>query len=56
MSFTWLKRLQDIALRVVRPVENLPVYANNSAAVNGGLKAGEAYRTGGDPDLVCVVH
>ncbi len=34
----------------------LPTYANNAAAVTGGLGAGDLYRTGGDPDAVCVVH
>ena len=34
----------------------LPVYANNAAAMAGGLVAGDLYRTGSDPDLVCVVH
>lgn len=34
----------------------LPVYANNAAAIAGGLVVGAYYRTGGDPDLVCVVH
>ena len=34
----------------------LSVYANNAAAVAGGLAVGTFYRTGGDPDLVCVVH
>jgi hypothetical protein len=34
----------------------LPVYANNAAAITGGLTAGALYRTGGDPDVVCVVH
>jgi len=37
-------------------VVGLPVYANNAAAVAGGLTVGAFYRTGGDPDLVCVVH
>lgn len=37
-------------------VVGLPVYANNAAAIAGGLAAGDFYRTGGDPDLVCVVH
>jgi hypothetical protein len=37
-------------------VVGLPIYANNSAAVAGGLTAGAFYRTGGDPDPVCVVH
>ena len=34
----------------------LSVYANNAAAVTGGLAVGDLYRTGGDPDTVCVVH
>lgn len=34
----------------------LPVHANNAAAIAGGLVAGDLYRTGGDPDPVCVVH
>lgn len=33
-----------------------PVYANNAAAVAGGLGVGEVYRTGGNPDLLCIVH
>lgn len=35
---------------------NLPVYANNSAALAGGLQVGDLYRTGDDPDQVCIVH
>lgn len=34
----------------------MTIYANNAAAVAGGLAVGTFYRTGGDPDLVCVVH
>ena len=34
----------------------LAIYANNAAAVAGGLVAGQLYRTGADPDVVCVVH
>ncbi len=34
----------------------LPIYANNAAAAAGGLTAGAFYRTGADPDPVCVVH
>lgn len=37
-------------------VPNLPIYANNAAALAGGLTAGAFYRTGADPDPVCVVH
>lgn len=37
-------------------VNGLSAYANNAAAVAAGLNPGAFYRTGGDPDLVCVVH
>ncbi len=37
-------------------VFSLPVYANNAAAITGGLIAGNLYRTGGNPDPVCIVH
>jgi len=37
-------------------VVGLPVFANNAAALAGGLTVGAFYRTGGDPDPVCVVH
>lgn len=35
---------------------SLTVYANNAAAVAGGLAVGDFYRTGADPDPVMVVH
>jgi hypothetical protein len=34
----------------------VPAYANNAAAIAGGLTAGDTYRTGGDPDQLCIVH
>lgn len=37
-------------------VSGLQVFANNAAAITGGLVAGQLYRTGADPDLVAVVH
>jgi hypothetical protein len=37
-------------------LSQLSIYANNAAAVSGGLASGDLYRTGGDPDLICVVH
>jgi hypothetical protein len=37
-------------------VVGLPVYATNAAAITGGLTAGAFYRTGADPDHICVVH
>jgi hypothetical protein len=33
----------------------LPVYANNAAAIAGGLVAGNLYQNGADPSLICVV-
>lgn len=35
---------------------SLQVFANNAAAITGGLTVGDFYRTGADPDTVCVVH
>ena len=32
------------------------VYANNAAALADGAPIGALYRTGGDPDVVCIVH
>jgi hypothetical protein len=32
------------------------VFANNAAAIAGFLIAGQLYRTGGDPDHICIVH
>ncbi len=37
-------------------IVGLPIYANNAAAIAGGLTAGALYRTGADPDPVYVVH
>lgn len=37
-------------------VVGLPVYANNAAAIAGGLAGGDFYRTGADPDVICVTH
>lgn len=37
-------------------LHQLPVYGNNAAALAGGLMAGNLYRTGANPDPVCVVH
>jgi hypothetical protein len=46
-----------VAVRVpALNVVTMPVYANNAAAVSGGLVAGDLYRTGADPDPVMIVH
>ena len=37
-------------------VTSLSAYPNNASAVAGGLAVGDFYRTGADPDHVCVVH
>ncbi len=35
---------------------SVPIYADNASAIAGGLAAGDIYRTGDDPDLLCIVH
>ncbi len=37
-------------------VTGLQVFANNAAAVAGGLAVGRLYRTNADPDFIAVVH
>lgn len=37
-------------------VAGVPAYADNAAAIAGGLAAGNIYRTNGDPDILCIVH
>lgn len=37
-------------------LQDVPVYANNAAAVAGGLAVGRLYRNNADPDLICIVH
>jgi len=60
---SWIERkiYAEITLRVNWLLNNaaipdLPPYANNAAAIAGGLTAGDFYRTNGDPDTVCIVH
>jgi hypothetical protein len=49
-----------VTASVVAPTVKLstlpPVYANNAAALAGGLIAGQIYRTNSDPDFIAVVH
>lgn len=35
---------------------DIPIFANNAAALGGGLVPGMWYRTGGDPDFIAIVH
>jgi hypothetical protein len=39
----------------ISKLTGLSVYANNAAALAGGLVAGDFYRTSADPSVVCVV-
>lgn len=56
-----IKSNGNVGINTVLPTSKLQVvglviYANNAAAVTGGLTVGAFYRTGADPDPVCVVH
>lgn len=55
LLFFWQELVRVINNNAVA-INALPVYANNAAAVAAGLAVGRLYRTGGDPDLVAVVH
>ena len=55
LSKVWTKFFEGLSRSSAR-VEDIPVYANNAAAVAGGLSVGDFYRTGADPDSICVVH
>lgn len=60
-SIVQLKANGTIGLQVYSSKLNLAlgstsIYANNAAAVAGGLSQGDIYRTGGDPDTLAIVH
>ena len=38
------------------PLGAIPIFANNAAAIAGGLVAGHLYRSGANPDLLAIVH
>ena len=48
----WIFWFQSLVDRL----NNIPVHANNTAAVNAGLGPGDFYRTGANPDYIAVVH
>jgi hypothetical protein len=58
MTPEWFRGMVAISTNqaLLAQLSNLPVYANNAAAITGGLKVGDLYRTGANPDPVCVVH
>jgi hypothetical protein len=35
---------------------SVPIFANNAAAIAGGVPVGGLYRSGGDPDILYIVH
>lgn len=43
-------------VQAIVDMRSLRIFANNAAAVVAGLAPGAFYRTGADPDVVCVVH
>lgn len=45
-----------VIVRYIYQSLDTPIYANNAAAIAGGLTLGMLYRTGADPDTLCVVH
>ena len=62
-NYIWQRWLNSLFILVKGSVQkanpsltSLPVYANNAAAITGGLSVGQLYRTGANPDPVCVVH
>lgn len=48
--------LHPITFDYLVNLSTCPIYANNAAALAGGLVAGDLYRTNADPDPVCIVH
>ena len=53
-SGVWVRFFQMLITKEI--IKTLPIYANNAAAVAGGLSAGDLYRTNANPDPICVVH
>ena len=47
---SWKNQSPNISLT------QLQTFANNAAAVAGGLAVNQLYRDGGDPEHVCIVH
>ncbi|MFA5398661.1 MAG: hypothetical protein WC346_21785 [Methanogenium sp.] len=52
-NITIINNVNDITINCLT---GLQVFSNNASAVSGGLSSGSIYRTGADPDLICIVH
>lgn len=50
---SWLTKRVRILFNQYTNFTTLPVYTDNTAAITGGLRIGQLYRTG---DVVKVVH
>lgn len=48
--------IDDANNKFFSSLSGVPVFANNAAAITGGLASGNWYRTGGDPDYIAIVH
>lgn len=56
---TWarlLANLGDMVFTSPMTISGVQVFANNAAALAGGLTVGQIYRTGADPDVIAQVH
>lgn len=53
-NISFIPNTKDFANPIT--MTDLPIFGNNADAIWGGLTVGRLYRTGGDPDYVCVVH
>jgi hypothetical protein len=47
---------QKLTVNAILNLSQCPIYANNAAARAGGLVTGDLYRTGADPDVLCITH
>jgi hypothetical protein len=48
--------INDVNDIIINCLTSLQVFPNNASAISGGLSSGSIYRTGADPDLLCIVH
>lgn len=55
VNTVYAERVQTTTLNNVIFLD-LPVCESNDDALESGLLPGQLYRTGGDPDLLCIVH